>query len=153
VYHGGYDIYPMKIMPPFGVLYLYWTLPHLVDTKVSVKYNRRGEEVGKERQRTAGVPEGIQGEEVALAEKGEKPIGRIAADLGINENMPCRRIQQARDSGGTGMPPFPGHGRPQDEELSRLRKEANEILKKAVELQFASSSHKWNPADGVPVHE
>jgi hypothetical protein len=38
-----------------------WTLPHLVDTKISGKYNRRGEKDGKERQRTAGIPEGIQG--------------------------------------------------------------------------------------------
>ncbi|MDR2101832.1 MAG: hypothetical protein LBP43_04610 [Treponema sp.] len=41
---------------------------------------------------------------------------------------------------GTGLPPFPGHGRPRDEELARLRKEtkalreAKEILKKAIEL-------------------
>jgi transposase-like protein len=41
---------------------------------------------------------------------------------------------------GTGLPPFSGHGRPRDEELARLRKEnkalreANEILKKAIEL-------------------
>jgi transposase-like protein len=43
----------------------------------------------------------FKAEAVALAEKHEKPISRIAADLGINQNM--------------------------------LR-EANEILKKAVEL-------------------
>jgi transposase-like protein len=36
------------------------------------------------------------------------------------------------------VPPFPGHGKPRDEELTRLRKEnkmlkeANEILKKAA---------------------
>jgi hypothetical protein len=36
-----------------------WTLPPLVDTKISVKYNRRGEEDGKERQRTAGLHPGI----------------------------------------------------------------------------------------------
>jgi hypothetical protein len=26
-----------------------WTIPHLVDTKISGKYNRRGEKDGKER--------------------------------------------------------------------------------------------------------
>jgi IS5 family transposase len=38
-----------------------WTLPHLVDTKISGKYNTRGEKNGKTRQGTAGIPEGIQG--------------------------------------------------------------------------------------------
>ncbi|MDR3356158.1 MAG: hypothetical protein LBO04_03110 [Spirochaetaceae bacterium] len=60
---------------------------------------------------------------MAPAEKREKPVSLIAADLGINENMPRRWIQQARDSGGTGLPPLSGHGRLRDEELSRLRKE------------------------------
>jgi hypothetical protein len=32
-------------------------------------------------------------------------------------------------------------------------KEANEILKKTAELQFASSSHGQSPGDGVPVYE
>jgi hypothetical protein len=44
---------------PPALRYTPWTLPHLVDTTVSVKYNRRGEKDGKERQRTAGVPPGI----------------------------------------------------------------------------------------------
>ncbi|MDR2343210.1 MAG: hypothetical protein LBD86_01605, partial [Spirochaetaceae bacterium] len=39
-----------------------WTYPDLVDTKISGKYNnRRGEKDGNERQRTAGIPCGIQG--------------------------------------------------------------------------------------------
>ncbi|MDR3355948.1 MAG: hypothetical protein LBO04_02045 [Spirochaetaceae bacterium] len=46
----------------------------------------------------------------------------IAADLGINGNMPRRWMQEARDSGGTGPPPLSGHGRTRDEELARLRK-------------------------------
>jgi transposase len=77
-------------------------------------------------------------EAVALAEKREKPVSQIARDLGVNENQLYRWIQRAREVGGTGLPPFPGHGRPRDEELSRLRKEnkalrtANEILKKAA---------------------
>ncbi|MDR3356460.1 MAG: transposase [Spirochaetaceae bacterium] len=93
----------------------------------------------------------------APAEKSEKPIGRIAADLGINENMPRRWTREARDSGGTGLPPLSGHGRPRDEEPSRLRKEVKapreavrssaslEILKKAAKLQFASSSRRQSP--------
>jgi len=52
-------------------------------------------------------------------------------------------MHQARKTTGTGMPAFPGHGRPRDEELARLKKEnkalkeANEILKKAAVI-FAS---------------
>jgi transposase-like protein len=80
----------------------------------------------------------FKAEVAALAGKHEKPVSRIAQDLGVNENQVYRWIQQARDSAGTGLPPFPGHGRPRDEELARLRKEnrtlreANEILKKAA---------------------
>ncbi|MDR2796277.1 MAG: transposase [Spirochaetaceae bacterium] len=85
-------------------------------------------------------PKEFKAEAVALAEKHEKPVRQVAVDLGINENMLHRWIQQAREAGGTGMPPFPGHGRPRDEELTRLRKEvkalreANEILKKAAAI-------------------
>ena len=80
----------------------------------------------------------FKAEVVALAGKHEKPVRQIALDLGINENQLYRWIQQAREAAGTGLPPFPGHGRPRDEELGRLRKEvkalreANEILKKAA---------------------
>jgi transposase len=38
----------------------------------------------------------FKAEAAALAEKKEKPISRIARDLGINENMLRRWIQQAR---------------------------------------------------------
>ena len=54
--------------------------------------------------------------------------------------MLYRRIPQSREAGGTGQTPFPGHGRPRDEELTRLRKEnkalreADEILKKAAAI-------------------
>jgi len=77
-------------------------------------------------------------EAVALAEKREKPVSQIAKDLGLNENVLRRWMQRARETTGTTAKPFPGHGRPRDEELARLRKEnkmlrqANEILKKAA---------------------
>ncbi len=80
----------------------------------------------------------FKAEVVALAEKKEKPVSRIAADLGINENMLHRRVQASRESAGSGLQAFPGHGRPKDAELACLRKEnkalkeANEILKKAA---------------------
>ena len=62
-------------------------------------------------------------EAVALAEKREKPVSQIAKDLGLNENVLRRWMQTSREAAGSGMRPFPGHGRPRDEELSRLRKE------------------------------
>jgi transposase len=65
----------------------------------------------------------FKAEAVALAGKKEKPVSRIAVDLGINENMLRRWIQQSREAATGGLPPFPGHGRPRDEELARLRKE------------------------------
>jgi transposase len=80
----------------------------------------------------------FKAEAAALAEKREKPISQIANDLGVNESVLRRWMQQAREAEQGGLPPFPGHGRPRDEELTRLRKEvkalrkANEILKKAA---------------------
>jgi transposase len=80
----------------------------------------------------------FKAEAVTLAEKHEKPICQVATDLGISDKLLYRWVQQARGAAGTGLPPFPGHGRPRDEELTRLRKEvkalrsANEILKKAA---------------------
>ena len=47
-------------------------------------------------------------------------------------------MQQTQDEAASGVRAFPGHGRPRDVELARLRKEnkalreANEILKKAA---------------------
>jgi transposase-like protein len=79
----------------------------------------------------------FKSEAVALAEKREKPVSQIAFDLGVNENMLRRWMQQPRQAG-SGTQAFPGHGRPRDAELARLRKEnkplreANEILKKAA---------------------
>ena len=77
-------------------------------------------------------------EAVFLAEKKEKPISQVAKDLGLNENVLRRWIAQTRESAGTNINVFPGHGRARDAELIRLRKEnkalrnANEILKKAA---------------------
>ena len=85
----------------------------------------------------------FKAEAVALAEKREKPTSQIAKDLGVNEGLLYRWMQQARGAGETGMPAFPGHGRPRDEELARLKKEVKiqaeviEILKKAAVI-FAS---------------
>ena len=83
-------------------------------------------------------------EAVALAEKKEKPVSQVAKDLGLNENVLRRWITQTKTAAGTNINVFPGHGRPRDAELIRLKKEvkalkeANEILKKAAVI-FAQS--------------
>ncbi|MDR0374135.1 MAG: transposase [Treponema sp.] len=40
----------------------------------------------------------FKAEAAALAGKKEKPISRIAADLGVNENMPRRWMQRSREA-------------------------------------------------------
>jgi transposase-like protein len=81
-------------------------------------------------------------------EKRERPIVHVAKDLGINDTVSRRWMRQAQESSGAGLPPFLGHGRPQDEEQFRLWKKvkalrtANEILKKAAGLRPASSSRR-----------
>jgi transposase len=76
-------------------------------------------------------------EAVALALKREKPISRVAMDLGLNENGLRRWIHES-EATGSGVQAFSGYGRPRDAELVRLRKEvkslreAHEILKKAA---------------------
>jgi hypothetical protein len=40
-------------------------------------------------------------------------------------------IQQAKEAGGSGLPPFPGHGRLRDEALARLRKEVKTLREAA----------------------
>ena len=72
----------------------------------------------------------FKAEAVALAEKREKPVSQVTADLGVNESMLRRWMQEARKPAQTGRRAFPGPGRPRDEELTRLRKE-NEALKSA----------------------
>jgi transposase len=98
------------------------------------------EKMGKKSTERRVYTKEFKAEAVALAEKKEKPISRIAADLGVSEKILYRWMQVSRQTKGSGIKPFPGHGRPRDEELARLRKEvkalreANEILKKAAAI-------------------
>jgi transposase-like protein len=84
--------------------------------------------MGKKGNKRRVYTQEFKAETVAPVEKHEQPVSRTAADLGINENMLRRWVQSAREAAGTGSRPFPGHGRPRDEELIRLRKE-NKALK------------------------
>ena len=85
-------------------------------------------------------PREFKAEAVALAGQREKPVRQIAGDPGVNENVLYRRIQRLKAAANGQLPAFPGHGRPRDEELVRLRKEnkalrsANEILKKGAAI-------------------
>jgi transposase-like protein len=91
----------------------------------------------------------------ALAGKHEKPVRQVAADLGINENMLHRWIQQAREAGGTDLPPFPGHGRPRDESnfSSRLPACGKKTRRRGrrCEAPLHSKSYKKRP-DVSPRH-
>jgi transposase len=94
--------------------------------------------MGKTDKKRRVYPKEFKAEAVALAEKREKPVIQVARDLGIRDTVLHKWMKQSREAGREGLPPFPGHGRPRDEELVRLRKEvkalrtANEILKKAA---------------------
>ena len=54
----------------------------------------------------------FKAEAVALAGKHEKPISRVAKDLGLNESMLRRWMHEAQESAGTGVKAFPGRGTP-----------------------------------------
>ena len=91
----------------------------------------------------------FKAEIVALAEKREKSVAQIARDTGINETMLHRWIYKSKAARDTGLPAFPGHGNPQDEEHIRQQKadkaqqSTNEILKKAgIQLITKGSSEK-----------
>jgi len=82
-------------------------------------------------------------EAVHLVTEGGLSIAQVSRDLGLNDNMVSRWKKEATQNG---QKAFPGQGHPQDEELSRLRREVEvlrqerEILKKAI-----SPAHEWAP--------
>ena len=79
-------------------------------------------------------------EAVRLLNAGGKNGHEIEADLGIGSGQIYRWRKQLEAEGTEGLRAFPGHGRPRDEELARLRKELAEvkeerdILRKAVAI-------------------
>ena len=76
-------------------------------------------------------------EAVQLVTQGGLSIAQAARDLGLNDNMISRWKKEAEHNG---QRAFPGQGHPQDEELSRLRREVEvlrqerEVLKKAISI-------------------
>lgn len=79
----------------------------------------------------------FKGEAVRLVTEGGLSIAQAARDLGLDDNMVSRWKKEAQHHG---QQAFPGQGHPQDEELSRLRREVEvlrqerEILKKAISI-------------------
>jgi transposase-like protein len=95
-------------MPPIAAFLsnsvsLKMDLTPLVDRRISMDYKRQ-EEDGKERRTYTKV---FRAEAAAPAEKREKPMSRIAADVGVNESVPHRWVRQARETAQDGLPPFP----------------------------------------------
>jgi transposase len=76
-------------------------------------------------------------EAVRLVTEGGLSIAQVARDLGLNDNLVSRWKKEAQQNG---QKAFPGQGHPQDEELSRLRREVEvlrqerEVLKKAISI-------------------
>jgi transposase len=79
-------------------------------------------------------------EAVRLLNLSGKSGHEIEADLGIGSGSIYRWRKQLEAEGTQGMRVFPGHGRPRDEELARLRKELadvkeeRDILRKALAI-------------------
>ena len=69
-------------------------------------------------------------EAVRLVTEGGLSIAQAARDLGLNDNMVSRWKKEAEQNG---QRAFSGQGHPQDEELSRLRRE-NEVLRQEREI-------------------
>ena len=81
-------------------------------------------------------------EAVRLVTEGGLSMAQVARDLGLNDNMVSRWKKESEQNG---QRAFPGQGHPQDEELSRLRREVEvlrqerEILKKAISIFSATN--------------
>ena len=81
------------------------TPPDLHKDKREIQYKERRKMGKKSKERSVYTKE-FKVEAVALAEKREKPISQIAKDLGLNENVLRRWMQESRETG-SGVPPDP----------------------------------------------
>jgi transposase-like protein len=64
--------------------------------------------MGKQEQERRAYPQEFKDEAAAPARRQEKPVRQVAADVGINENMLYRWMQQARTAAGPAYRPFRG---------------------------------------------
>jgi transposase len=75
-------------------------------------------------------------EAVLLAQQSDIPISQVARNLGINDNMLRRWIKEHTDPN---KKPFTGHGSPRDEEMTRLKKELQQVKKERDFLKEAAA--------------
>ena len=75
-------------------------------------------------------------EAVRLVTEGGLSIAQAARDLGLDDNMVSRWKKEAEQNGPRA---FPGQGHPQDEELSRLRREVEVLRQEREILEIAIS--------------
>jgi transposase len=126
---------PGRLASPLAGLYPFWCTE-----KQAWDITGKKKETGKKNQERRVRAQEFKAEATALAEKREKPVSQLAVDLWAHESALRGWMQQAWEGAQGGLRPFSGHGRPREEEPARLWKEAkalreaNEILKKAVEL-------------------
>ncbi len=92
-------------------------------------------------------------EAVRLVTEGGLSMAQVARDLGLNDNMVSRWKKEAEQNG---QRAFPGQGHPQDEELSRLRREVEVSApgegdsKKSH--QHLLGSRTGNQGDALSIH-
>ncbi len=72
-------------------------------------------------------------EAVRLVTEGGLSLAQAARDLGLNDNMLSRWKKEFEQGRQEGQSAFPGHGRPHDEELTRLQRE-NEVLRRERDI-------------------
>jgi len=75
-------------------------------------------------------------EAVAMLESPGVTVNQIAAELGIGASMLGRWRREVRR---TPVQAFPGQGRPQEEELSQLRRELGRVTKERDFLREAAT--------------
>ena len=84
-------------------------------------------------------------EAVHLVKQSDRPVSEIARNLGINDNLLRRWVKEANDSS---QRSFPGHGKPRDEELARLKKELREVTQERDFLREAATYFAKEPKRG-----
>jgi transposase len=75
-------------------------------------------------------------EAVTLVQQSDIPISEIARNLGINDNMLRRWVKEHADPI---KKAFPGHGKPRDEEVARLKRELLQVKKERDFLREAAA--------------
>ena len=75
-------------------------------------------------------------EAVALVHQSDIPISEIARNLGINDTMLRRWVKEHADPV---KQAFPGHGKPRDEEVTRLNRELLQVKKERDFLKEAAA--------------